>query len=419
MIDHGLEYLLFAAALLTIAAVFAGSLTSRFGLPALLGFLALGMAAGSDGLGIPFNDFHLAKAIGVTALVLIIFSGGMETPWREVRPVLWPAIALATGGVAVSAGLVAGAAWALFHVSPLEAFLLGAIVSATDAAAVFGVLRSSGLNLRDDVRNLIEIESGSNDPIAFFLVSAAIVVIAQPATPLLPFAPAFAIEAVVGLAVGVGCALAFTVAAKRARLAAVELYGVLATATALMAYSLASLLHGNGFFAAYAAGIVAATRRFPYEEPISHFQGWLGWLAQVVVFVTLGLLVNPRELAGVATEGLALGAVLLLVARPASVFLTLLPFRSFDWRAKLFISWAGLRGAAPIVLATLPMIAHTPGARTVFNIVFFVVLLSNAVQGPTMGWLARRLGVEQRGGQPDQPLPPTAPAVGAGAVENR
>ena len=396
MSQNALDLTLLFVAVLLMAAVFAGSVTSRFGLPALIGFLGLGMAAGVDGLGVPFNDYAVSKDVGVVCLILILFSGGLETPWRMVRAVLAPAALLATVGVLISAAVVALMAVFVFHQSLTEGALLGAIISATDAAAVFAVIKASGVDLRQDVRSLIEVESGSNDPTAAFLVLAATAVLAKPGGSLMHLAPDFLIETGVGL--GVGCALGFglVLAMRRGRVATLGLAGVLATAAAVAAYALASLVHGNGFFAVYAAGIIAGTLSFKRSRGVHQFQDGIAWLAQVTMFLTLGLLVNPHELPGVAMEGLATTAILMFVARPVSVFVCLLPFRQFDWRAKLFVAWGGLRGAAPIVLSIFPMLAHVPGSKEVFNIVFFVVLLASVVQGPTLGWLARRLKLDEK-----------------------
>ncbi len=395
MTQQSLEWLLFLIAILMIAAVFAGSLTSRFGLPALIGFLALGMIAGIDGFGVQFNDYAVSKDVGVVALILILFSGGMETPWRIVRAVLAPVVLLATAGVLISAAVVAGLTVLVFHRSLAEGALLGAIISATDAAAVFAVIKASGVKLREDVRALIEVESGSNDPTAAFLVLAATAILAKSGGRLMQLAPDFLIETGVGLVVGCAVGGGFIMAMRRGRVATLGLAGVLATAAALLAYGFASLLHGNGFFAAYASGIMAGSFGFKHKRGVLQFQDGVAWLAQVTMFLTLGLLVNPHDLPPVAVEGVATTAILMFVARPLSVFLCLAPFRQFDWRAKLFVGWGGLRGAAPIVLSIFPMLAHVPSSGEVFNIVFFVVLLASVIQGPTLGWLARRLKLDE------------------------
>lgn len=393
----------FVAGLLLALTVLAGVLSSRFGVPALLGFLALGMLAGSDGPGgIAFADYQLAQGIGVACLVFILFSGGLDTEWRRVRSVALPALVLATGGVIVSAGIMTATAMLLLGFAPLQGFLLGAVIASTDAAAVFAVLRSLDVPLDERVQGLIELESGSNDPVAIFLVTAALLLITQPDTSPLALAPEFVRQMVVGSAIGGVVGLSLPMLLRRLSITVPGLVIVLSISAALMAYGLASLAGGNGFLAAYLAGIVAASRDYPGKRTVAYFQDGLAWLAQVTMFLTLGLLVFPSQLPDVILPGLAITLVLMFVARPASVFITLLPFRALGSRAKLFVSWAGLRGAVPIVLATFPIVAGVPSAQTIFNIVFFVVLVSSAIQGPTLGWMAKRTGVLRNGDAPAQ-----------------
>lgn len=396
------ELFLLGLGVLLVATVLAGSLSSRFGLPSLIGFLALGMLAGSDGpMGIAFNDYGMAQAIGIACLIFILFSGGLDTSWRAVRPVAAPALVLATAGVLISALVVAGAAVWLLNVDPLLGFLLGAVVGSTDAAAVFAMMRTQGVPLRPDVQGLIELESGSNDPTAIFLVGAALLFLTSPGASPLSLAPDFVAQMTLGALVGAGVGFGFVSMLKRSRLTIGGLSLVVSIAAALVSYGLAGVIGGNGFLAAYVAGIVAGNREFAGKRNIMFFQDGAAWLAQVVMFLTLGLLVFPSQLPAVVAPGLAVTAILMLVARPLSVFICLAPFRRFDWRAKLFVSWAGLRGAVPIVLATFPIVAGVPGAQTIFNIVFFVVLVSSVIQGPTLGWLTKRLGLEAEEPRPE------------------
>jgi cell volume regulation protein A len=389
------DLFLLGLGLLLVCTVLAGSLSSRFGLPSLIGFLALGMIAGSDGPGgIYFSDYQMAQAIGIACLIFILFSGGLDTSWKAVRPVAAPALVLASAGVLISALVVAGAAVWLLDFDPLQGFLLGAVIGSTDAAAVFAMMRSQGVPLRRDVQGLIELESGSNDPSAIFLVGAALLFLTSPGTSALTLAPDFVAQMTLGAVIGVVVGRGFVALLRRTRLTVGGLSLVVSIAAALVSYGLAEVVGGNGFLAAYIAGIVAGNRDFPGKKNITLFQDGAAWLAQVVMFLTLGLLVYPSQLPAVIVPGLAVTAVLMLVARPLSVFICLAPFRSFDWRTKLFISWAGLRGAVPIVLATFPIVAGVPGAQTIFNIVFFVVLVSSVIQGPTLGLLARRLGLQ-------------------------
>ncbi|AVO44124.1 potassium/proton antiporter [Phreatobacter cathodiphilus] len=388
------ELLFFALGALLLLTVLAGNLSSRFGLPALIGFLALGMVAGSDGPGgIAFENYGAAQAVGVACLVFILFSGGLDTDWSMVRGVIRPAFVLATVGVAISAAVVSVAAVLLLDFTPLQGFLLGAVIASTDAAAVFAIMRSHGLPLDNRACGLIELESGSNDPMAIFLVGAGILLITAPAAGVSGLVPSFFVQMGVGAAVGWAVGMGLPALLRHVRLQVGSLALVVSVGAALLGYGLAGIAGGNGFLAAYIAGIVAGNQDFPGKRSISLFQDGAAWLAQVVMFLTLGLLVFPAQLPAVAGPGLAITAVLMLIARPLSVFVSLAPFRDFHWREKLFISWAGLRGAVPIVLATFPIVAGIQGAQTIFNIVFFVVVVSSVIQGPTIGLAARLLGI--------------------------
>jgi potassium/hydrogen antiporter len=379
---------------LLLTTVFAGTLTSRFGLPALIGFLGLGMLAGVDGPGrISFDDYELTQGVGVACLIFILFSGGMDTSWQAVRRMVRPALVLATFGVLISAVITGCAAVLFLDFSLFQGFLLGSVVASTDAAAVFAILRSTGLDLGGDVPALIELESGTNDPMAIFMVGAALLFIAQPSASPLGLLPDFAGQMAMGVGTGLVIGWLLPEILKRKPYRASGLAFVISIAAALIAYGLAEVIGGNGFLAAYVAGLVAGNRSYAALKIISTFQDGLAWLGQVVMFLTLGLLVAPTNLVDVIVPGLGITFVLMLVARPVSVFICLAPFRSLDWRAKLFVSWAGLRGAVPIVLATFPMVAGVPGAFTIFNIVFFVVLLSSVIQGPSIKWVARRLRI--------------------------
>ncbi|MEL7691046.1 potassium/proton antiporter [Citromicrobium bathyomarinum] len=394
MLSISPEVALLVLGILLLATVFAGSLSSRFGLPALIGFLCLGMLAGVDGPGgIAFDDYLLTQGVGIACLIFILFSGGIDTDWRDVRRVATPALVLATGGVLISAGIMALAGVLLLGFSPYQGFLLGAIIASTDAAAVFAILRSTGLDLHGDVPALIEVESGSNDPMAIFLVGAALMFITVPDFSPITLVPQFLLQMVLGAAVGFGAGYLLPEILKRSQYRHGGLAFVVSIAAALIAYGLASVIGGNGFLAAYVAGLTAGNRTYRARTIVSTFQDGLAWLAQVVMFLTLGLLITPSNLTGVIAPGLAITFILMFIARPVSVFVCLAPFRQFGWRAKLFVSWAGLRGAVPIVLATFPIVAGVPSAFAIFNIVFFVVLLSSIIQGPTINWLANRLGL--------------------------
>lgn len=397
MLSISTEVALLAIGGLLLATVLAGTLSSRFGLPALIGFLGLGMLAGVDGPGgISFDDYLLTQGVGVACLIFILFSGGLDTDWRAVRRVVGPAVILATLGVVISAGTIAVASVLILNLNWLQGALLGAVVASTDAAAVFAILRSTDLDLKGDIPALIELESGTNDPMAIFLVGAVLLLMATPGAPAIGLAGDFVLQMTMGGAIGFAAGWLIPEVLKRSHYRHGGLAFVISIAGALIAYGLSEVMGGNGFLAAYIAGLVSGNRAYAAKKIVSTFQDGMAWLAQVVMFLTLGLLVAPTNLIDVVVPGLAITFILMLVARPLSVFLCLAPFRQFGWRSKLFVSWAGLRGAVPIVLATFPIVAGVEGAFTIFNVVFFVVLLSSLIQGPSMNWMAARLRIGER-----------------------
>ncbi len=389
-----IDHLIAGAAALLLVSVFGSKVSGRLGVPVLLLFLALGMLAGSDGPGgIYFDDARLAQGLGVAALALILFAGGLETEWRRVRPVIWQGISLATLGVVITAFLVGWLAHAAFGFSWREGLLLGVIVSSTDAAAVFAVLRSSGVNLRGNLEPLLEMESGSNDPMAVFLTIAMIELLSKPETPAISLVPLFFLQMGVGAALGYGAGRALRFLINRLRLQYDGLYPVFTLAAALLIYGAAASLHGSGFLAVYIAAIVFGNSDFIHKKSLMRFHDGLAWLMQIAMFLTLGLLVFPHRLKPIIGIGLLVSVFLILLARPVSVFASLALAR-LNFKEKLFVSWVGLRGAAPIIIATFPMVAGIPKAETYFNIVFFIVLTSGLLQGTTIRAVARRLGVE-------------------------
>jgi cell volume regulation protein A len=400
-----LELILTIAALLLILSIIAGKTSLRFGLPAPLLFLAIGMLAGSDGpLGIYFDDAWLAQSVGVLALALILFSGGLGTDQQTIRPVLWTGLILANLGVLISALLVAVAAHLLLQFSLLEGFLLGAIISSTDAAAVFAVMRTRDVNLRDNLEGLIELESGSNDPIAVFLTVGLTMVLAEPSRSLASLAPLFVLQMTVGGVAGYAMGRLMAITINRAKLQLEGLYPALALGLVLLTYGGTALINGSGFLAVYLAGIVLGNCDFAHKRSLIRFYDGLAWLMQIAMFLVLGLLVYPSRIVPIIGEGLLMSAFLIFVARPVAVFVSLACSR-YDWRAKAMVSWAGLRGAAPIVLATFPLLAGLDRAGMVFNLVFFIVLTSVLIQGTTIAHVARWLGVQQPRPPGDVPLP--------------
>ena len=384
------ELILVAAALLA-AGIGASLLASRVRLPGLLLFLALGMAIGSDGLGwIDFNNYELARTIGVVALALILFEGGLTAGFDEIRPVLRGSLSLAilgTIGTAVICGFAA--AW-LFDLSTLEGMLLGAIISSTDGAAIFALLRESRLRRR--LARTLEGEAGFNDPVAVLLVIGFIEWTQQDDYGVLDMALLFVREMGIGAAVGIAVGMLAVPGLRNARLASPGLYPVATLATAGLAYGGAATLHGSGFLAAYLAGLVLGSARIPAKQTVIVFHEGLAWVAQIVMFLALGLLVFPSQLDDVWLEGTALALVLVFIARPLTAALAT-AFEPFTAGERLVLGWAGLRGAVPVVLATFPVIEGLDPNKTFFNIVFFAVVISTLLQGGTVEWLARKLGV--------------------------
>ena len=390
VLEH-LEPVLAITAGLLFLSVAASKAVSAFGIPSLLVFLLIGMLAGSDGPGgIYFDNPGAAQALGVVALAFILFSGGMATDWKHVRPVLAPAISLASVGVGVTVGIVAFAVHQMMGFTWLEAVLLGSIVASTDAAAVFGLLRSRGIPLRSDLSALLELESGGNDPIAVFLTLGAIEAIQGTGSSPGIIALRFAAQLAIGFAVGAAFGRGGTWLMQKLGAEFDAMYHVVSIGLVIGSYSVAGLLLGNGFLAVYVAGITYGNAEFGQKRSLLRFHEGLAWLMQIAMFLVLGLQVFPHQLKGVIWPGLAVAAVLMLVARPAGVAIALLPFR-FSGRATALIGWTGLRGAAPIVLATFPVLAGLPKAHDMFNIVFFVVILSAMFQGTTLAWLTQRL----------------------------
>lgn len=388
-----LEYVLVGAAALLLLSVLASKASSKFGVPALLLFLVLGMLAGSDGPGgIYFDNAQIAQSLGVVALVFILFSGGLSTNWLVVRPALGSALALATIGVAVSALLVGWFATMLLGWSLLEGVLLGAVISSTDAAAVFSVLRTRGVDLKGRLGPMLELESGSNDPMAVFLTIGLTRVLTEPGASLIDLVPMFVLQMLLGAASGYGMGWSMTVLINRLRLQVEGLYPVLTIGAVLLTYGATALLGGNGFLAVYIAGLVMGNRDFVHKRSLLRFHDGVAWLMQIVMFLSLGLLVFPSRLVPVIGVGLLVALFLVFVARPISVLISLL-FAKLQINEKLMISWVGLRGAVPIILATFPLLAGVRNADTIFNIVFFIVLTSVLLQGTSLPLVGRWLGV--------------------------
>lgn len=389
------ELLLIIAAGLLLVSVLVSKISDRFGIPALLLFLALGMLAGSDGPGkIYFDDPAITQFIGIIALNLILFSGGLDTQWKDVRPIMKYGVVLSTLGVLITAVVVGITAQYLLGFTLLQGLLLGAIVSSTDAAAVFSILRSKSLGLKGNLRPLLELESGSNDPMAVFLTVGMIQLLTNPAAQLTDLLGTFVLQIVIGTVSGFLFGKLLVFLANRVQLGYDGLYPVLSVSIVFLTYSVTNAVYGNGFLAVYVAGIVAGHFDFLHRRSVMRFHDGAAWLMQITMFLTLGLLVFPSQIPPIITTGLLIAISLMFLARPISIFLTLLPTK-FSFKEKLFLSWVGLRGAVPIILATYPLLAGLAQANEIFNIVFFVVLSSALLQGTSIPLAAKWLGVDE------------------------
>jgi cell volume regulation protein A len=396
-------FLLTLSGVLLALSVLFSRASRRFGVPVALLFLAIGMAAGSEGPGgIEFSNYGFAFRLGTMALVLILFDGGLNTPLSAVRAAIRPASVLATVGVVATAALMGVAARLLFNFSWTVSFLLGAIVSSTDAAAVFAVLRGSGLQLKRRVGTTLELESGLNDPMAFILTMALTHSLVSGEPPGWGLLVEVVWQMAAGGGLGLGLGWAGRQLLKRLRLQAAGLYPVMTLALAFLAFGLPTLLHGSGFLAVYAVGVMLGNETIRYRSGLLRVHDALAWLSQVAMFLVLGLLVFPGQVLDVALEGLALSLILAFLARPLAVLLCLLPFR-FPAKEILYTSWVGLRGAVPVILATFPVLSGASGARDIFNIVFFIVVVNGFVPGATVPWVTRKLGLAA-----NVPEPPTA-----------
>lgn len=388
---------------LILLGVLSNKLAAKAGLPALVLFMGIGMLAGSEGLGgIEFEEFKLAHAVGTVALALILFDGGLQTSFVSVRKAWRPASILATLGVLTTAMLTAGGAMWLLGLDWQIALLLGAIISSTDAAAVFSILRGRGLHLDERLSSTLEIESGANDPMAVFLTVMCIELITGTLTPGPAMLALFAQQMGLGLIIGLCGGWAGAQFINRIRLDAAGLYPVSATAIALTVFGLAAELGGSGFLAVYLTGLWIGNQRIIYQRGIRMFHDAAAWTSQIVMFTLLGLLSFPSRLLDVSWESILIALSLTFVARPVSVMSTMV-FFGFNWKELLFISWVGLKGAVPIILATFPLMFGIEGSETIFNIVFFVVIFSAITQGWSLPFIARLLGLEK-------PAPPS-PAI--------
>jgi cell volume regulation protein A len=378
-------------AILFIAGVLTTKFSARLGVPALVLFMMVGMVMGSDVLGIIyFDNASKAQMIGVFALIIILFEGGLQTKWKTLRPVILPSLSLATIGVLLTSGIVAVAAWLILGLGWLEALLFGAIVGSTDAAAVFAVLKEQ--NIKERIATTLEAESGSNDPMAVFLTVALIELITIPDTNIFIMIGNFFLQMGLGVLLGFIFGKLAVKALNRINLDSSGLYPIFAIAFALLTYGITAFINGSGLLAVYVLAIIIGNAEIAYRHSIFRFSEGFAWMMQISMFVILGLLVFPSELFtwAIIWKGLLISAILMLVARPIAVFVSTIKM-NYSNKELVFLSWAGLKGAVPIVLATFPLLADVEGSQLIFNVVFFVVLTSCLIQGATITNLADKL----------------------------
>ncbi len=387
------ENIILAGSVLLIASIVASKTSFKLGIPTLILFLAIGMIAGSEGIGhINFDDPKAAQLLGIVALNIILFSGGMDTRWENVKPILRQGIVLSTLGVLLTAGTIGILVHLITDFSLLEGMLLGSIVSSTDAAAVFSILRTKSVGLKGNLRPLLELESGSNDPMAYILTISFTYLIANGDASITNLAFRFVQQMLIGGVLGYLLGKGMVIIINRAGLETEGLYPVLILAMVFFTYAFTELLGGNGFLAVYLAALILGNSNFIHKKTAVKFFDGQAWLMQIIMFLTLGLLVFPSQIKPIAGTGILVSLILIFIARPVGVFICL-SFFKMKLRDKLFISWVGLRGAVPIVFATYPMIAGISKADIIFHLVFFISASSVLLQGYTLPLVAKWLKV--------------------------
>ncbi len=396
------ENILLIGSVLIFSSIIISKTGYRFGIPTLLLFLLVGMLFGSDGLGLQFNSARDAQFIGMIALSIILFSGGMDTKFQDIKPVLKPGIVLSTVGVLLTTVLtgvfiyfLSGLTHTNIELTMMASLLLAATMSSTDSASVFSLLRSQRMNLKENLRPMLELESGSNDPMAYMLTIVLIQIISSGSElSLAVLGRDLLVQFLIGGSVGYAFGRFAVWLVNRINLSNSSLYPILLLSIVFATFTITDLLKGNGYLAVYIAGVIVGNARLVYRKEINTFMNGLTWLFQIIMFLSLGLLVNPHEMLDIAAVALLIGLFMIVIARPVSVFACLLPFRNISNKARLFVSWVGLRGAVPIIFATYPVIAGIDGSQQLFNIVFFITLLSLVVQGMSISSFARWLHLD-------------------------
>ena len=395
--------ILLIGAVLLMAGILIQKPGYRFGIPALLLFLVVGMIFGCDGLGVPFDDVRGAQFVGMVSLSIILFAGGLGTRIKDIKPILAPGIVLSTVGVLLTTAItgifvwwISGLSWTSIHFALLPSMLLAATMSSTDSASVFGILGAQKMNLKHNLRPTLELESGSNDPMAYLITTMLVdVLVTGDSVTVVSLLRIFLVQFVLGALLGFAFGRLGVWMLNRLNLDNRALYPIMAVAICFLTFSLTDTLGGNGYLAIYVTGIVIGNEKVSFRRETITFIDGLSWLCQIVMFLMLGLLVNPLEMWQVAGMALLIGLFMIVVARPISVFLSLIPFKNIPFKGKAFISWVGLRGAVPILFATYPVVAGLEDHYTIFNIVFFITILSLLVQGTTITSMAQYLKLSE------------------------
>lgn len=398
------EFMLLIGSVLFFISMLVGKAGHKFGVPVLLLFLLVGMIFGSDGFGLEFQNLQIAQTIGTICLSIILFSGGLDTKFVEIKPIIGPGIVLATLGVMLTALFTGVFTWWMcgqwfpsMGMGLLLAFLLSSTFSSTDSASVFGILRSKGLVLKNDLRPMLELESGSNDPMAYMLTIMFMDIIRSGDHPdYLMVILTVVLQLIIGGVLGYLLGKLGVLVINRIKMDNTSLYPILLLILGVFIFAITYFLKGNGYLAVYIAGLVIGNSKFVHKRTSMNFMDGFAWMSQILLFLTLGLLVNPHELVEVAVPALIISVFIIFIARPLSVFSSLAPFKNFKIKDKVFVSWVGLRGAVPIIFAILPLAADIPGSRMVFNIVFVITIISLLVQGTTLPLVAKWLGLSEK-----------------------
>lgn len=404
------ENIFLIGSILVFTAIVVSKTGNKYGVPSLLIFLLVGMLFGSDGLGVVFDNYNLAQFLSIVALCVILFTGGLETKFKEISPVIGPGVVLSTLGVFLTVIFTGAFIYFLSRIeriglslSIVMCFLLAAVMSSTDSASVFSILKNSKMRLKQNLKPMLELESGSNDPMAYVMTIVLIQVaklLYEPASSIsginyshliLSSLQTLFLQMTIGSLAGVAIGFAAVWTLKRVKLNSAPLYSILLLAVSLFAFSMTQMIQGNGYLAVYIAGLIIGNKPMNNRKEILSFMDGMTWIMQIGMFLSLGLLVNPHEMLHVAPIALLIGLFLIFVGRPLTVFLCLLPFKKISFRAKLFTSWVGLKGAVPIIFATYPIVEGIPGSEQIFNIVFFITLLSLIFQGMSIPRVAKLL----------------------------